>query len=77
MYQISTITQNPRNQDYKMKYLEKDTKLIPFLEDWSWDNEEKWRFFERDTMSLRDINRQDNEQTKMFEGKLKGFKNCP
>ena len=55
MYQISTITQNPRNQDYNMKYLEKDRKLIHFLEDWSWDDEEKWRFFERDTMSLREI----------------------
>ena len=38
-----------------MKYSEKDRKLIPFLEDWSWDDEEKWRFFERDTMSLREI----------------------
>ena len=44
MYQISTITQNPRNQDYNMKYLEKDRKLIHFLEDWSWDDEENGGF---------------------------------
>ena len=26
---------------------------------------------------VRELNKQDNEQSKMFEGKLKNFINCP
>ena len=39
--------QQLKNQEIQaiiMKYLEKIRKPIPFLEDWSWDNEEQWRF---------------------------------
>ena len=34
-------------------------------------------FRERDGEFERDMNEQDSEQSKMFKGKLKGFKNCP
>ena len=58
-----------------MKYLEKDRKLIPFLEDWSWDDEEKWRFLiEKHGVFEREMNRQDNEQEKCSRDKLKSFK---
>ena len=36
----------------------------------------KWRFFESELMSLREVkNGEDNEQSQKFEGKLKTFKN--
>ena len=39
---------------------------------------QKWRFFESDTVSLREVwNKEDNKQSEMFEGKLKTFKNWP
>ena len=39
---------------------------------------QKWRFFESDTVSLREVwNGEDNEQSEMFEEKLKTFKNWP
>ena len=37
----------------------------------------KLGFFERDMVSLRETNEKDNEQSAMFEGKLKSFKNYP
>ena len=41
-----------KTQAINMKYFEKNRKLIPFLEVWSRDDEEKWWIFERNTMSL-------------------------
>ena len=71
---------NSKIQEIKaiiMKNLEKIRKPIPFLEDWSWDDEEKWRFFEKEHGEfVREMNGQDNEHSKMFEGKRKSFKNC-
>ena len=52
---ISKLNNNSQIQENKaitMKYLEKIRKPITFLEDWSWDDEEQWRFLKRNTVSL-------------------------
>ena len=59
-----------------MKYRLRIKKPIAF----SWrlvvEKMQKWSFFESDTVSLREVwNGEDNEQSEMFKGKLKTFKN--
>ena len=53
MSQNSTTTQNFQEiKAINMKYFEKDEKPIPFLEVWRRDDEEKWRIFEWNMVSL-------------------------
>ena len=54
---ISSLNNNSTIQEIKainMKYLEKNRKLIPFLRDWSRNDEQKWWTFESNTVSLRE-----------------------
>ena len=56
----------------------KSKEPIPLLDVWWRDDEENGRFmWAKHSEFMREMNEQDNEQSKMFKGKLKGFKTCP
>ena len=56
----------------------KSKEPIPLLDVWWRDDEENGRFmWAKHSEFMREMNEQVNEQSKMFKGKLKGFKNCP
>ena len=44
-----------------MKYFKKIRKPIPFIEDWSWEDDENGGFWEKHGEFERDMNGQDNE----------------
>ena len=57
-----------------MKYRLKIEKPIHFSWRFEVEKMQKWRFFESDTMSIREVwNGEDNEQSEMFEGKTENI----
>ena len=76
--QITKITHKSRKQNHNHEIWSEREKAHTFsLKIWGW-NDAKWRFFKSNMVSLREsVNGEDNEQSEMFEGKLKSFKNCP
>ena len=56
----------------------KSKEPIPFLDVWWRDDEENGRFlWVKHGEFVREMNGQDNKQSKMFKGRLKSFKNYP
>ena len=70
----NNISQNQESKTKSMKYRLRIEK--PILFSWRFEVEkmQKWRFFEIDTMSFREVwNGEDNEQLEMFEGKIENI----
>ena len=56
-----------------MKYFEKNSKPIPFLEVWNRDDEEKWRIFVRKLWVCEGDERIKQWTVKISEGKTEKF----
>ena len=51
----NNISQNQENKTKNMKYIMRIEKPIPFSWRLEVEKMQKWRFFESDTMSLREV----------------------
>ena len=70
----NNISQNQESKTKSMKYRLRIEKPIPFSWRFEVEKMQKWRFFEIDTMSFREVwNGEDNEQLEMFEGKIENI----
>ena len=76
--QITKITHKSRKQNHNHEIWSEKEKAHTFsLKIWGW-NDAKMEVFESNMVSLRESwNGEENEQSEMFEWKLKNFKNCP